>query len=73
MIELTIELTMEEKDLLDRIMSDDRSAAPFTGMIFNAYIEVMGFDKIIADRKELIADLLKTALSIRLQARDMAK
>ena len=63
-----IELTQQEKDLLDVIMNDKFAQGAFCGMIFNA-VEKYG----ISNSIELIDEQIKLALDVRLRAMELSK
>lgn len=62
-----MELTREQKDLLDVIMNDKYANGAFCGMIFNSV------DKLDIPNDELIDLQIQLALRVRLRAMELSK
>lgn len=64
-------LEQNEKEMLDKIISDERSAGPFTGMIFNAIIQtvVTGNCQIRYQTDDKIEDAIRLALRVKIVAK----
>jgi len=70
------ELTKDEKTLLAEIVNDKFSVGAFSGMIFNAVVQykISGIDQsVTGGTNELINKLIKTALTTRLQMKELSK
>ena len=65
---MTIELTKEQKELLSLIVNDKYSVGAFSGMIYNATINVMTSNKVVD-----MDYLIQQALEVRLKLVGMAK
>lgn len=62
-----MELTKQEKDLLDIIMTDKYANGAFCGMIFN------DISKRDTDSQEIIDLSIKLALKVRIRAMELSK
>lgn len=67
------QLTPEEKALLREIMADKFASGPFSGMVFNGFINALVGKIQWASNEHAYADLIKVALAIRLKAKELAQ
>jgi len=57
-------LNIEQKTLLKKIVEDKYAIGPFSGMIFNAKMQAPNVDT---------AEIIKTALNVRLKIKEMSE
>lgn len=67
-----VELTKDEKTLLNEIVNDKFSVGAFSGMVFNALVQYRLHDD-KTNANEMTDKLIKTALNTRLRLRELAK